>query len=56
MFNIIGTLRKYRRVMQVARKPSKEEYTGASKITALGLVVIGLIGFVIFLIFVMFPS
>lgn len=56
MFNIIETYRKYKRVLQVARKPSKEEYIGASKISALGIAVIGLIGFVIFLIFVMFPS
>ena len=53
MFSLRETFRRYRRVMQVARKPSREEYTGASKICALGIVVIGLVGFAIFPAFVL---
>jgi len=39
------------RVLKVTRKPSKEEYFASVKITGLGIILIGLIGFVIFLIF-----
>lgn len=39
---------KYGRVLRMARKPTKEEFNRVSKITALGILVIGLIGFVIF--------
>lgn len=53
MFNLKERYRRYRRVLQIARKPSREEFTGASKICALGILVIGLIGFAIFMIFVL---
>ena len=39
-----------KRVLKVARKPDGSEYLDISKITALGIVVIGVIGFVIVLI------
>ncbi|WP_276954853.1 protein translocase SEC61 complex subunit gamma [Methanobrevibacter woesei] len=39
-----------KRVLKVARKPDGSEYLDFSKITALGMVVIGVIGFVIVLI------
>ena len=39
------------RVLKVTRRPTREEYTAASKITGLGIIVIGIIGFAIFLIF-----
>ena len=39
-----------KRVLKVARKPGGSEYLDFSKITALGIVVIGVIGFVIVLI------
>ncbi len=39
---------KYGRVLRMARKPSKEEFNQTAKTTALGLLVIGLIGFIIF--------
>ena len=39
-----------KRVLKVARKPDGEEYVEFSKITALGIVIIGVIGFVIVLI------
>lgn len=37
------------RVLRITKKPNKEEYKSIVKITALGIAVIGLIGFVIFL-------
>lgn len=51
-FNIREIIRKYIRVLQVARKPGKDEFVSTSKICALGVFVIGFVGFVIFLIFI----
>lgn len=42
---------KCSRVLKVARKPTKQEIKQVSKISALGLLVIGFIGFAISLIF-----
>jgi protein transport protein SEC61 subunit gamma and related proteins len=39
-----------RRVLQVTRKPDKEEYKTIMKVSALGIAVIGLIGFIIIII------
>jgi protein transport protein SEC61 subunit gamma-like protein len=39
-----------KRVLKVSRKPDKAEYLDFTKITAIGILVIGLIGFIIVLI------
>lgn len=39
-----------KRVLKVSKKPDREEYIMMSKVTLLGLAVIGVIGFVIVLI------
>jgi protein transport protein SEC61 subunit gamma-like protein len=44
-------IRKYRRVLQIARKPGKEEFLSSTKICALGIAIIGFVGFMIFLLF-----
>lgn len=36
-----------KRVLKVAKKPDREEYVSLAKITVLGIVVIGVIGFII---------
>jgi protein transport protein SEC61 subunit gamma and related proteins len=41
---------KYGRVLKMARKPTNDEFTKTSKITFLGILLIGGIGFAIFLI------
>ena len=46
-------LRKYARVLQIARKPGKDEFVSSSKICALGMAVIGVVGFAIFLVFIL---
>ncbi len=50
----IGKIRKFlseaRRVLLLARKPSKEEYIMIAKITGLGMIIIGVMGMVIRLI------
>lgn len=39
----------YKRVVDVARKPTREEFSSSMKITGSGIILIGAIGFVIFL-------
>ncbi len=53
MFNIREKLKEYKRVMQIARKPSKDEFVTSGKICTLGIFLIGFIGFIIFLGFVL---
>jgi len=47
--NIRNTIERMRRVLLIANKPDKAEFKQATKITGLGLLIIGMIGFVIFL-------
>lgn len=44
-------IRESRRVLLVSTKPDPEEFKLSSKITGIGLVIIGMIGFAIFLAF-----
>lgn len=39
-----------KRVLKVSKKPDKQEYLELAKVTSIGVVIIGAIGFVIFLI------
>jgi len=43
---------RYGRVLQMARKPTHEEFSRVVMLTALGLLVIGAVGFAIYLIFI----
>ncbi len=38
------------RVLRVTKKPNREEFMSITKVTGLGIVIIGVIGFVIFMI------
>ncbi|MFQ6009624.1 MAG: protein translocase SEC61 complex subunit gamma [Candidatus Aenigmatarchaeota archaeon] len=42
---------QYRRTVEVSRKPDKEEFNSSSKITGVGMLLIGFVGFIIFLIY-----
>lgn len=46
--NIISN---YKRVIDVAKKPEKEEFVSSTKITGTGIALIGAIGFIIFLLY-----
>lgn len=46
--------RKCARVLRVARKPTSTEIKQVSKVSAFGLLIIGLIGFIVSLIFLFF--
>lgn len=46
-------MRKCSRVLKVARKPTKQELMQISKISALGLLAIGFLGFALSIVFVL---
>ena len=48
---IKNTIANYKRVVEVARKPTKEDFVSSAKITGSGILLIGMIGFIIFLIY-----
>ena len=48
-FNLKDKWIRYSYVWAKARKPSKEEFTGTTKVCLLGLTVIGVVGFAIFM-------
>jgi len=41
---------KYARILKMARKPTREEFSKTSMITGVGIIIIGGIGFIIYLI------
>lgn len=43
-------IERIRRVLLVSSKPDKDEFRQSAKITGIGIVLIGIIGFIIFLI------
>lgn len=50
------TVSNWKRVLQVARKPGRYEFTSTSKVCAIGLLLIGAVGFVIFIFSIMLCS
>ena len=52
MVDIRSKIRDYKRILQIARKPGKDEFLVSTKVTSLGLLIIGAIGFAIFLLFI----
>jgi protein transport protein SEC61 subunit gamma and related proteins len=48
-------IRKYMRVLKLARTPTREEFTKIATVAAAGVLVIGLIGFVIYEFFIVLP-
>jgi len=52
--NITKFIKQCERVLKIANKPTKEEYMTGIKITTIGILLIGTIGFLIYLIFNIF--
>ena len=50
-FRFIEKLEKYRRILRLTRRPSRDEFKNTGKITGLGIFVVGIIGFAIYLLF-----
>lgn len=44
---ITKTLRDWHRVIKLSRKPRKDEFIMICKVTGLGMIVVGIIGFII---------
>lgn len=42
-------IQKYGRVLAITRKPDREEYSVAAKVTGAGILLIGAIGFTVYL-------
>ena len=51
MVDIKSKIREWKRVLQIARKPTKDEFLNSSKVCAIGMLLIGLMGFAIFAVF-----
>ncbi len=49
--NIKNKLREFERVIKITKKPTSDEFKSASKITLVGILIIGLIGLTISIIF-----
>lgn len=45
--NLKTLFSEYKRIMKIAKKPSKDEFMRISKISLIGMVVMGAIGFII---------
>ena len=50
MNNISQFLRQCRRVLYVSRRPDRDEYINVAKVTGIGIIIIGVIGFIISLV------
>ncbi|OPY25730.1 MAG: preprotein translocase subunit SecE [Methanobacterium sp. PtaU1.Bin242] len=48
--SITRFIKMNQRVLKVAKRPDREEYLNVSKITGIGIIIIGVVGFVITLI------
>jgi protein transport protein SEC61 subunit gamma-like protein len=46
---ILKTLKEYVRILKLTRRPSREEFTKISEVSAAGILIIGLVGFLIYL-------
>ncbi len=46
---LINALRDSRRILRLTRKPKKSEFMETARVTAIGIIVIGLIGTIIFI-------
>ena len=42
--------KEWRRVYKITKKPSKEEFVSIVKVTGLGIIIIGALGFMIFMV------
>ncbi len=49
-------LGEYTRVLKLARKPNKDEFTMIAKVAGAGILLIGLIGFIVFLVLTEIPG
>ena len=46
---LMDKLREYRRVLKISEKPDREEFEMSAKVTGIGIILIGLVGFIFYL-------
>lgn len=51
-----NNLREYRRVLKVSEYPDREEFEMSAKVTGLGILILGLIGFIFYLLSNLLPQ
>ena len=51
--NIRETLKRYKRVLMIAKKPDSEELKDTARICGIGILLIGFIGFIFYIISVL---
>ena len=54
--NAKDKLREYRRVLKIAEKPDREEFSMSAKVTGAGMIIIGAIGFVFYMLSSLIPN
>ena len=47
LIKLTGFLQQCKRVLQITKKPGKEEYLTIVKVSGIGILIIGVIGFII---------
>jgi len=52
---VLQSIKSYLRVLKLTKKPSREEFLMISKIAAIGILVIGTVGFIIYLLLTEVP-
>ncbi|MDI6702887.1 protein translocase SEC61 complex subunit gamma [Methanothermobacter wolfeii] len=45
--SILNFIKQSKRVLKVSKKPTREEYINVSKVTGIGIIIIGVVGFII---------
>ena len=45
--SITQALKQYKRVLYISKRPERDEYINVAKITGIGIIIIGVIGFII---------
>ena len=53
---ISETLKEWKRVLKITRKPDREEFEMSAKVTGAGIVIVGAIGFVIYMAATLLPT
>ncbi len=47
-FDYKTKIKEWKRVLHITKKPSKDEFLASSKITGIGMLIVGLVGFLIY--------
>ncbi|ADL57864.1 protein translocase SEC61 complex subunit gamma [Methanothermobacter sp. KEPCO-1] len=45
--SVLNFIKQSKRVLKVSKKPTRDEYLNVSKVTGIGIILIGVIGFII---------